>query len=65
MAPSLAVFINPDKETGFGTPWEMLYQGNYTIRRKGGNVEGYSALFSYIPELHLGKPLSLWQFLVL
>ena len=41
--------------TGFGTPWEIRYQANYTILRKGGNVDGYSALFSYIPDLKLGE----------
>ena len=55
MAIVHTVFVNPDKDTGFGTPWEVLYEGNYTIRTKGGNVDGYSALFSFIPQLHLGK----------
>lgn len=47
-------YVNPDRETGFGTPWEIFYRGNYTIRTKGGNINGYSAIFSFIPELHLG-----------
>ena len=49
------VFVNPDHETGFGTPWEVFYIGNYTVRAKGGLVPGYSTLFSFVPELHLGK----------
>ncbi|XP_003387189.1 PREDICTED: putative beta-lactamase-like 1 [Amphimedon queenslandica] len=51
---SLPYFVNPDGQSGFGTPWEILFDGNYTIRTKGGNINGYSALFSFIPELHLG-----------
>lgn len=51
---SLPCFVNPDRQTGFGTPWEIFYRGNYTIRTKGGNIDGYSAMFSFIPELHLG-----------
>ena len=49
------VFVNPVRQSGFGTPWEVIFYGNYTIRSKGGNVPGYSALFSYIPELKLSK----------
>jgi len=49
------VYINRDQKTGFGTPWEILFRANYTIITKGGNVGGYSALFSMVPELQLGK----------
>lgn len=48
------VFVNRDQLTGFGTPWEIRFQANYTVLRKGGNVDGYSALLSYIPDLKLG-----------
>jgi len=41
--------------TGFGTPWEIVFDSNYTILTKGGNVMGCSALFAYVPELQLGK----------
>jgi hypothetical protein len=30
-----AVFINPDFASGFGSPWEIEFQNNYTIRNKG------------------------------
>lgn len=50
-----AVYVNRDKLTGFGTPWEIVFDSNYTILTKGGNVMGYSALFAYVPELQLGK----------
>ena len=51
------VYVNRDQLTGFGTPWEIRFESNYTILRKGGNVDGYSALFSYIPDLQLGKSI--------
>ena len=49
--------MNRDGKTGFGTPWEIRFQSNYTILRKGGNVDGYSALFSYVPDLQLGEKM--------
>ena len=52
------VFVNRDQLTGFGTPWEIQFQANYTVLRKGGNVDGYSALLSYIPDLKLGIKLT-------
>ena len=54
MVSFAAVYVNRDQRTGFGTPWEIRFQANYTVLRKGGNIDGYSALFSYIPELKLG-----------
>ena len=48
------VFVNADQKTGFGTPWEVQFISNFTVLFKGGNVEGYSALFSYVPKLQLG-----------
>ena len=55
----IAVFVNRDRLTGFGTPWEIRFQANYTVLRKRGNVDGYSALLSYIPDLELGKDVML------
>ena len=49
------VYTNRDGLTGFGMPWEIRFQSNYTVLRKGGNVGGYSALFSFVPELQLSK----------
>ena len=51
---ALPLFVNADQKTGFGTPWEVQFTSNYTILFKGGNVDGYSALFSYVPQLQLG-----------
>ena len=48
------VFVNADQKTGFGTPWEVQFISNFTVLFKGGNVEGYSALLSYVPKLQLG-----------
>ena len=48
------VFWNADGLTQFGTPFEIRTQLNYFILRKGGNVDGYSALFAFIPNLRLG-----------
>ena len=49
------VFLNPDGLTQFGMPWEMRLMHNYLVRRKGGNIRGYTTLFSFVPELQLGK----------
>lgn len=48
------VYVNRDGLTGFGTPWEIRFQSNYTVLRKGGNVAGYSSVTSFIPDLKLG-----------
>eukprot|EP01112_Ceratiomyxa_fruticulosa_P009949 TRINITY_DN2612_c0_g2_i1.p1 TRINITY_DN2612_c0_g2~~TRINITY_DN2612_c0_g2_i1.p1 ORF type:complete len:538 (-),score=101.96 TRINITY_DN2612_c0_g2_i1:107-1720(-) len=50
---TLPVYLNPDGVTLFGTPWEIRFQNSYLVRRKGGNVPGYSALLAVIPELKL------------
>jgi len=50
---SLSVFIDYDFLTGFGTPFEMLLEGTYLIRSKGGIVGGFSGFMSFIPELEL------------
>ena len=49
------MLLNPDGLTQFGTPWEMRLIQNYLVRRKGGNLLGYSGLISFIPDLQLGK----------
>eukprot|EP00118_Oscarella_pearsei_P026030 m.309260 g.309260 ORF g.309260 m.309260 type:complete len:522 (+) comp45912_c0_seq1:108-1673(+) len=57
---SLPVYLNPGGVTMFGTPWEMRHQNNYTVCNKGGNVLGYSALFSFVPRLKLSVS-ALWS----
>eukprot|EP00943_MAST-04B_sp_MAST-4B-sp1_P001737 g1737.t1 len=49
------VFLNKGGQTLFGTPWEMAFDATTgtLVRRKGGNLAGFSALFSFIPELEI------------
>ena len=47
------VFIDYDFFTGFGTPFELLLEGTYLIRSKGGIVGGFSGFMTFIPELEL------------
>lgn len=56
----LQVYVNRDGLTGFGTPWEISFQSNYTVLRKGGNLPGYTSIFSFVPELQLGLNV-LWS----
>ena len=49
------VYSNSDGLTGFGAPWEIMFQENYTVLNKGGNIPGFSTLFSFVPELQLGE----------
>ena len=48
------VHINRDMQSGFATPFEVYFSNGYTIRMKGGNVDGYSAAMSFVPEIKLG-----------
>ena len=48
------VFINPDQQSGFGTPWEMQMLNGHYLRTKGGNINGFSSEFDMIPEMKLG-----------
>jgi hypothetical protein len=50
----LPTYTNGDMQTGIGAPWEVWFQGGYTVLMKGGNLRGYSALFSIVPDLKLG-----------
>ena len=56
------VYLNPSGSTLFGTPWEMKYHSEtgYLVRRKGGNVPGYSAMMAFVPELKLSLSI-LWN----
>ena len=59
MAP---VYLNPSGKTMFGTPWEMYFHSDtgYLVRRKGGNVPGYTALVAFVPELKVSLSV-LWS----
>jgi len=54
------IYLNPDGTFLWGTPWEILFQNTYLVRTKGGNIDGYSALLSFVPELQLGISI-LWN----
>ena len=55
------VFVDYDFFTGFGTPFEMLLEGTYLIRSKGGVVGGFSGYMTFIPELELS--MFVWMYL--
>jgi len=44
---------NRDGTTLMGAPWEMEVQGPFLVKRKGGNLPGYSTLFAMVPQLDL------------
>merc|ERR1740139_200135 len=47
-------FIWSDGSFLQGAPWEIqLLTGNYLMFGKGGNIDGYSAVFGVIPQLNL------------
>ena len=47
-------FINPDDQSGYGSPWEMQMIDKYLLRGKGGNINGFSSSMYMIPEMKLG-----------
>lgn len=55
------VSLDTSGGTVIGTPWEMQFHNNsgFLVRRKGGNVPGYAALLSMVPELELSLVM-LW-----
>ena len=56
------LYMNAGGKTLFGTPWEMNVHPNtgYLVRRKGGNVPGYTALLAFVPEIKLSLSV-LWS----
>ena len=57
------MFLNTDGKTLFGSPWEMMFIDTYLVRTKSGNIPGYSAQFSYVPELGLSKLKCLYSYI--
>ena len=55
------IWINGGGNTLFGTPWEMYFHNEtgLLVRRKGGNVPGYAALVTFVPDLKLSVS-ALW-----
>ena len=50
-------FVNGDG-SGYGMPWEMYPVGQYLVRNKGGNLQGYSSNIAIVPELQLGMTIT-------
>eukprot|EP00731_Ephydatia_muelleri_P030262 Em0021g785a len=40
--------------TGLGYPWEFFTLGDYSIRSKGGDINGYDSLIAYTHEIKTG-----------
>eukprot|EP00040_Diaphanoeca_grandis_P032590 m.197996 g.197996 ORF g.197996 m.197996 type:complete len:530 (-) comp32675_c0_seq1:89-1678(-) len=47
-------FIQTDREGGFGLTWELYKMGDYWLRTKRGDVNGYASEIVMVPELKLG-----------
>ena len=47
-------FLNTDRMSAFGAPWEIVFSNGYTVRTKDGDLPGYFADFALVPELNLG-----------
>ena len=47
-------FMYPDGKTVFGTGWEIIDVGTYSIIMKTGFIPGYSSGFAFVPEFKLG-----------
>ncbi|KAM9445737.1 putative beta-lactamase-like 1 [Clarias gariepinus] len=50
----LTPILHCDTSYQTGTPWEVYDQLGYEIIRKDGALDGYSAVFSFVPHLKLG-----------
>jgi Beta-lactamase len=47
-------YMNADRISGFALPFELYWVGNYLIRTKRGDDNGWSAEMVLVPELKLG-----------
>ena len=47
-------YITTDREGGYATTFELYHIGNYMIRSKRGDVDGYASEIILVPELQLG-----------
>jgi len=50
----LPIFMDNDRTTGFGLPWEFEYYGGYMTRTKRGDVPGFASEMILVQELKLG-----------
>lgn len=53
-------FVNPNFDSGFGSPWELYRAGDIFLRTKSGDLSGYQAQLILIPEFYFGMTL-LWN----
>jgi CubicO group peptidase (beta-lactamase class C family) len=55
-----ALFMTGDGARPWGTPWENSVDAGtgFTVRRKSGNLPGFTALFSLVPELRVALTLN-------
>ena len=47
-------YVMPDREGGYALTWELYRIGDYMLRTKRGDVDGYASEIIMIPELKLG-----------
>jgi CubicO group peptidase (beta-lactamase class C family) len=47
-------YLMPDREGGYALTWELYRIGDYMLRTKRGDVDGYASEIIMIPELKLG-----------
>ena len=48
------IYVNGDKETGWGMPWEIMTSNGFMVRTKGGALPGVRAIIGLVPELNFG-----------
>jgi CubicO group peptidase (beta-lactamase class C family) len=53
-------YLNPDGQSGFGMPWEIVSSNGYLLRTKAGALDGVSTVIGLVPELAFGFAL-LWN----
>jgi CubicO group peptidase (beta-lactamase class C family) len=52
-------FMDGAGDTGFASPYEVVFLRSFIVDRKGGNVAGYSALVAVVPELGISMTLNI------
>jgi len=57
---ALPAYLNPSGLSLFSTPWEAFFMEPYLVRTKIGNIYGFTALTSFIPDLKLSINI-LWN----
>jgi CubicO group peptidase (beta-lactamase class C family) len=55
----LPQFIDNSARSGFASPYEIAILNSYQVERKGGNLDGYSALIAVVPALGVSMTLTI------